>query len=204
MKFFIEIVISGILSGLMYSLVALGFVLIFKASGVLNFAQGAMVYAAALVVVGLIDYQVPMWLAIIASFIFMVLIGICTERFVLGKLVNQPPITLFMATIGLSFLIEGFAPILFGNDVRPIDLGIVDEPIQSIMDLTGIGISKLDLFSSGIIILLVVLLALLFQYTKVGRACRAVVGHSAGKDLDNCLGDCWFCRVSRRTPLGIT
>jgi len=151
----------------MYSLVALGFVLIFKASGVLNFAQGAMVYTAALVVVGLIDYSVPMWIAIIAAFVFMVIIGMCTERFVLGKLVNQPPITLFMATIGLSFLLEGLAPILFGNDVRPIDLGIVDEPIESILTLTGIGISKLDLFSSGIIILLVTLLALLFNTQKL-------------------------------------
>ena len=107
MKFFLEIVISGILSGLMYSLVALGFVLIFKASGVLNFAQGAMVYSAALAVVSFIDQGLPMWLAVIAAFAFMVIVGICTEKFVLGKLVNQPPITLFMATIGLSFFLDG-------------------------------------------------------------------------------------------------
>ena len=156
MQFFIEIVINGILSGLMYSLVALGFVLIFKASGVLNFAQGAMVYSSALAVVGFIDQGLPMWLAILGAFAFMVIIGICTEKFVLSKLVNQPPITLFMATIGLSFFLDGLSPILFGTEVRPINLGIVDEPIQSVMDLTGIGISKLYLFSSGIIIVLVI------------------------------------------------
>jgi len=192
MKFFIEIVISGILSGLMYSLVALGFVLIYKASGVFNFAQGAMVYAAALAVVGFIDYGMPMWLAIIAAFVFMVIVGILTEKFVLGKLVNQPPITLFMATIGLSFFLDGLSPILFGSEVRPINLGIVDEPIQTIMDLTGIGISKLDLFSSGIIILLVIILALLFQYTKVGRALRAVADdHQAALSLGIPLENIW-------------
>jgi len=147
MQFFIEIVISGVLSGLMYSLVALGFVLIFKASGVFNFAQGAMVYAAALAVVGLMGYGIPMWLSIIGAFFYMVLIGMGAERFVLGKLVNQPGITLFMATIGLSYFLEGLSSILFGNEVRSIDLGIVDEPIQSIMDATGLGISKFDLFA---------------------------------------------------------
>jgi branched-chain amino acid transport system permease protein len=192
MQFFIEIVISGIFSGVMYALVALGFVLIFKASGVFNFAQGAMVYCAALAVVGLIDFGLPMWLAVIGSFLFMVLIGICTEKFVLSKLVNQPPITLFMATIGLSFFLDGFAPIVFGTDVRPIELGIVDEPILSIMDSTGIGISKFDLTASGLIILLVVVLALLFQYTKIGRALRAVADdHQAALSLGIPLKNIW-------------
>jgi branched-chain amino acid transport system permease protein len=192
MQFFIEIVMSGILSGLMYSLVALGFVLIFKASGVLNFAQGSMVYTAALAVVGLIDMGMPMWLAILAAFLFMVLVGICTERFVLGKLVNQPPISLFMATIGLSFFLDGLAPILFGSEIRPINLGIVDEPIQSIMTATGIGISKLDLFSSFIILILVLVLTLLFQYTRVGRALRAVADdHQAALSLGIPLENIW-------------
>jgi len=192
MQFFIEIVMSGILSGLMYSLVALGFVLIFKASGVLNFAQGSMVYTAALAVVGWIDMGMPMWLAILAAFLFMVLVGICTERFVLGKLVNQPPISLFMATIGLSFFLDGLAPILFGSEIRPINLGIVDEPIQSIMTATGIGISKLDLFSSFIIVILVLVLTLLFQYTRVGRALRAVADdHQAALSLGIPLENIW-------------
>jgi branched-chain amino acid transport system permease protein len=192
MQFFIEIVISGVFSGLMYALVALGFVLIFKASGVFNFAQGAMIYCAALAVVGLIDMGLPMWLAVIGSFIFMVIIGFSTQRFVLSKLVNQPPITLFMATIGLSFFLDGLGPILFGSDVRAINLGIVDEPIQAIMDSTGIGISKFDLTASGIIILLVVSLTLLFQYTKVGRALRAVADdHQAALSIGIPLKNIW-------------
>ncbi len=192
MQFFFEIVISGVLSGLMYSLVALGFVLIYKASGVFNFAQGAMVYSAALAVVGCIDLGLPMWMAIIASFIFMVIIGICTEKYILGKLVNQPPITLFMATIGLSFFLDGLSPILFGTEIRPINLGIVDEPIQYLMDTTGLGVSKLDLVSSGIILLLVLALALLFQYTKVGRALRAVADdHQAALSLGIPLQNIW-------------
>ena len=192
MQFFLEIAISGIFSGLMYALVALGFVLIFKASGVLNFAQGAMVYSAALAVVGLIDWGLPMWLAIIGAFVFMIIVGIGTEKFVLGKLVNQPPITLFMATIGLSFFLDGLSPILFGSEVRPINLGIVDEPIMSIMDMTGIGISKLDLFSAGIITVLIVLLSLLFKYTKIGRALRAVADdHQAALSLGIPLQTIW-------------
>jgi branched-chain amino acid transport system permease protein len=192
MSFFFEIVISGVLSGLMYSLVALGFVLIFKASGVFNFAQGAMVYFAALAVVGFIDMGMPLWIAIILSFACMVLIGLGTERFVLGKLVNQPAITLFMATIGLSFFLDGLAPILFGDDVRGIDLGIVDEPIESVLDSTGILVSKFDLFASGLIISLVVLLSLFFQFTKVGRALRAVADdHQAALSLGIPLKNIW-------------
>lgn len=192
MSFFLEIVISGVLSGLMYSLVALGFVLIFKASGVFNFAQGAMVYFAALAVVGFIDMGMPLWIAIALSFACMVLIGLGTERFVLGKLVNQPGITLFMATIGLSFFLDGLAPILFGDDVRGIDLGIVDEPIESVLDSTGILVSKFDIFASTLIISLVILLSLFFQFTKVGRALRAVADdHQAALSLGIPLKNIW-------------
>src|SRR5471030_583637 len=98
MQFFLEVTINGLLSGLMYSLVALGFVLIYKASGVFNFAQGSMVYFAALAVVGLMDKGLPMWAAIIGAFVVMLIVGMGTERFVLRKLVNQPPIALFMAS----------------------------------------------------------------------------------------------------------
>jgi len=192
MQFFFEVAISGLLSGLMYSLVALGFVLIYKASGVFNFAQGAMVYFAALAVVGLMDRGLPMWAAIIGSFAVMVVLGLATERFVLRKLVNQPEITLFMATIGLTFFLEGLGPMLFGNEVRAIDIGIVDEPIMSIMDSTGIGISKFDLFASGMVVALVVLLALFFQKTKVGRALRAVADdHQAALSLGIPLQHIW-------------
>jgi branched-chain amino acid transport system permease protein len=192
MQFFFEVAISGLLSGLMYSLVALGFVLIYKASGVFNFAQGAMVYFAALAVVGLMDHGLPMWAAIIGAFLVMVVLGLATERFVLRKLVNQPEITLFMATIGLTFFLEGLGPLLFGNEVRAIDLGIVDEPIMSIMDAIGIGISKFDLFASGMVITLVILLALFFQKTKVGRALRAVADdHQAALSLGIPLQHIW-------------
>ncbi|MBC7502980.1 MAG: branched-chain amino acid ABC transporter permease [Herminiimonas sp.] len=192
MQFFFEVTISGLLSGLMYSLVALGFVLIYKASGVFNFAQGAMVYFAALAVVGLIDLGLPMWAAVIGAFIVMLVVGLATERFVLRKLVNQPPITLFMATIGLTFFLEGLGPLLFGSGVRAIDLGIVDEPIMSIMDATGIGISKFDLFASGTVIALVAMLALFFQKTKIGRALRAVADdHQAALSLGIPLQHIW-------------
>jgi branched-chain amino acid transport system permease protein len=192
MQFFFEILINGMLSGLMYSLVALGFVLIYKASGVFNFAQGAMVYFAALAVVGLMDKGWPMWAAIGGAFVVMLILGLATERLVLRKLVNQPAITLFMATIGLSFFVEGLGPLLFGSEVRAIDLGIVDEPIEAIMNSVGIGVSKFDLFASGMVILLVTLLSLFFQKTKVGRALRAVADdHQAALSLGIPLQHIW-------------
>src|SRR6218665_2244946 len=130
--------------------------------------------------------------AIIGSFMAMILLAIATERLVLRKLVNQPPITLFMATIGLAFFFEGLGPLLFGMEVRAIDLGIVDEPIMPIMDRLGIGISKFDLFSSGTVIALVALLALFFQRTKLGRALRAVADdHQAALSLGIPLQHIW-------------
>ncbi len=192
MQFFFEVLITGMLSGLMYSLVALGFVLIYKASGVFNYAQGAMVYFAALATVGMIDWGMPLWAAVIGAFFVMIAVGLSTERLVLRKLVNQPPITLFMATIGLAFFLEGLGPLLFGSGVRPINLGIVDEPIASIMTRFGIGISKFDLFASGMVLLLVTLLALFFQKTKIGRALRAVADdHQAALSLGIPLQHIW-------------
>jgi len=192
MQFFFEVLIGGLLSGIMYSLVALGFVLIFKASGVFNFAQGAMVYFAALAVVGFLDKGAPLWLAIILAFIVMTLFGIATEKFVLRKMVNQPPIALFMATIGLAFFVEGMAPLLFGNDVRPLDIGLIDEPIPAILDSFGIVVSRFDLAAAGIAALLVVVLALFFQYTRVGRALRAVADdHQAALSIGIPLQHIW-------------
>jgi branched-chain amino acid transport system permease protein len=191
-QFFIEVTIGGLLSGVMYSLVALGFVLIYKASGVFNFAQGAMVYFAALSVVGCVEKGAPLWLAVILAFIIMVLFGIATEKFVLRKLVNQPPITLFMATIGLAFFIEGAAPIIWGDTVRPVDLGIVDDPIAAIMDSTGMLISTFDLAAAGIAAVLVAVLALFFQKTKIGRALRAVADdHQAALSIGIPLQHIW-------------
>ena len=110
MQFFFEVLIGGLLSGIMYSLVALGFVLIYKASGVFNFAQGSLVFFAALTFVGLQEHGFNFWLALAATLGVMILIGLATERIVLRPLVNQPQITLFMATIGLSFVLECRSP----------------------------------------------------------------------------------------------
>src|SRR3982751_2770188 len=145
MSFFFEVLIGGLLSGVMYSLVALGFVLIYKASGVFNFAQGAMVFFAALTYVGLLEHGFSPWLAVPATLVVMVILALLTERFVLRPLVNQPQISLFMATIGLTFFIEGLAQILWGANVRGLDLGVADEPIQWVTSTTGISVSKFDL-----------------------------------------------------------
>lgn len=192
MQFFFEVLIGGLLSGMMYSLVALGFVLIFKASGVLNFAQGAMVYFAALSLVGCMDKGAPLWLAFILAFVVMTLLAVATEKFVLRKMVNQTPISLFMATIGLSFFVEGLAPMLWGNEVRPLDIGIVDQPIAWILDRYNIVVSTFDLFAAGLALVLVAGLALFFQYTRVGRALRAVADdHQAALSIGISLQRIW-------------
>ena len=192
MNFFFEVLIGGLLSGIMYSLVALGFVLIYKASGVLNFAQGAMVFFAALSLVGCMEKGAPLWLAFILAFAIMTLLGIATERFVLRKMVNQTPISLFMATIGLSFFIEGLAPMIWGNQVRPLDIGLVDEPIAWILDNYNIVVSTFDLAAAGIAMALVAALALFFQYTRVGRALRAVADdHQAALSIGISLQRIW-------------
>src|SRR6516165_1180142 len=177
----------------MYSLVALGFVLIYKASGVFNFAQGAMVFFAAATFVGLQqDYHINFWLAIPLALAAMVALGLATERVVLRPLVNQPQITLFMATIGLSFVLEGVAQILWGANVRGLDIGIQDEPIQWISDTTGINVSKFDLFAAGIAGALVVSLAIFFNRTRIGRALRAVADdHQAALAIGIPLQQIW-------------
>lgn len=192
MGFFFEVLIGGLLSGVMYSFVALGFVLIYKASGVFNFAQGAMVFAAALTFVGFQELGAPFWLALLLAFAVMVVLGILTERIVLRPLVNQPPITLFMATIGLTYVIEGLAQGVWGANVRGLELGIQDEPIQWLLEATDIGVSKFDLFGAGVAALLVTLLALFFQYTRIGRALRAVADdHQAALSIGIPLQNIW-------------
>ncbi|MGK5058393.1 branched-chain amino acid ABC transporter permease [Janthinobacterium sp. LB2P49] len=175
MNFFFEVLIGGLLSGVMYALVAIGFVLIYKASGVFNFAQGAMVFFAALTCVGIMDkFGLSLWLAIPLTMLTMIVLGMAIERVVLRPLVNQPEITLFMATIGLTFFIEGLAQLMWGSQVHKLDLPIEDVPMQFLMDRFDINISQFDLMAAGICALLVVCLALLFSKTKVGRALRAV------------------------------
>jgi branched-chain amino acid transport system permease protein len=169
-QFFTEVLIGGLLAGIMYSLVALGFVLIYKASGVLNFAQGAMVFFAALVFAGMTERGMNFWLAIAATLAVMIALAFGIERFVLRPLVNQPAITLFMATIGLAFLIEGTAQGVLGAQVHSLDIGVPDVPFS----VRGINISQFDLFAAGTAAVLVTALALFFKKTRIGRALRAV------------------------------
>jgi branched-chain amino acid transport system permease protein len=192
MQFFFEVLIGGLLAGVMYSLVALGFVLIYKASGVFNFAQGAMVFFAALTMVGFTELGAPFWLAIALSLGAMVILAFFTERVVLRPLVNQPQIILFMATIGLTFFIEGVAQLSWGAQVRALDLGIADEPIEWISLRTGMSISKFDLVASGIAAVLVAVLAVFFNKTRVGRALRAVADdHQAALAVGISLQRIW-------------
>ncbi|WP_212592262.1 MULTISPECIES: branched-chain amino acid ABC transporter permease [unclassified Janthinobacterium] len=175
MNFFFEVLIGGLLSGVMYALVAIGFVLIYKASGVFNFAQGAMVFFAALTCVGIMDkFGLSLWLAIPLTMLTMIVLGMAIERVVLRPLVNQPEITLFMATIGLTFFIEGLAQLMWGSQVHKLDLPIEDVPMQFLMDHFDINISQFDMVAAGVCAVLVICLALLFSKTKVGRALRAV------------------------------
>ena len=175
MAFFFEVLIGGLLSGVMYSLVALGFVLIYKASGVFNFAQGAMVFFAAATFVGLMqDYSLNFWVALVVALGVMILLGLFTERAVLRPLVNQPQIALFMATIGLTFFIEGLSQMVWGANVRGLELGLQDEPIKWVADTTGMNVSKFDLTAAGVAAVLVTALALFFSRTRIGRALRAV------------------------------
>jgi branched-chain amino acid transport system permease protein len=169
-SFFLEVLVGGLLSGVMYSLIAIGFVLIYQASGVLNFAQGAMVLFAALTFVSLLEYGVSFLLALAATALLMVLLGFAVERLVLRPLVNQPPITLFMATLGLSYVLEGAAQLLWGGEVHPLELGVSDLPLE----FHGIMFSSFDLFAAAVAGVLVVALALFFNATRTGLAFRAV------------------------------
>jgi branched-chain amino acid transport system permease protein len=169
-SFFLEVLAGGLLSGVMYSLVAIGFVLIYKASGVLNFAQGAMVLFAALTFVSLLEYGVSFAVALAATALLMVLLGFAVERVVLRPLINQPPITLFMATLGLSYVLEGAAQLLWGGEVHALELGISDLPLE----FHGIMFSSFDLFAAGVAGVLVVALTLFFNATRTGLAFRAV------------------------------
>ena len=170
MEFFFEVLLGGLLAGVMYSLVAIGFVLIYKASGVFNFAQGAMVLFAALTFVSLHERGMPFWLAFAVTLAAMVVIALLVERFVLRPLVNRSPITLFMATLGLSYMIEGAAQALWGAQVHGLELGISDEPLA----LGGVLLSQFDLFAAGTAAVLVTALSLLFSKTRIGLSLRAV------------------------------
>jgi branched-chain amino acid transport system permease protein len=169
MGFFFEVLVAGLAVGVMYALVAIGFVLIYKTSGVLNFAQGAMLLFAALTFVSLHEKGMPFALALLITLAIMVLLGIAIEKFVLRPMVNQPPITLFMVTLGLSYIIEGGAELIWGTQVHGLDLGIEDTPMQ----IAGVLVSRFDLFCAGVAAVMVALLTVLFRYTRTGLAFRA-------------------------------
>jgi branched-chain amino acid transport system permease protein len=186
--FLIEVLIGGVCAGLLYSLVALGFVLIFKASGVFNFAQGVMVLFAALTLVGLIEHGVPVAVALILTVLVMIALAFAIERAVLRPLVNQPHIILFMATIGLNFFLEGFGEMLWGANVKKLDVGIPDESIK----VAGILVNKLELTAALTAGLLVAVLAAFFQRTRIGRALRAVADdHEAALSIGIPLKTIW-------------
>jgi branched-chain amino acid transport system permease protein len=172
--FFIEVLAGGLLAGVMYALVALGFVLIYKASGVFNFAQGAMVFFAALTFVSLVERGWNFWLALVVTLAVMVVLGLATERVVLRPLVNQAQITLFMATIGLTFVLEGLSQWIWGSQPHGLELGIPDVPMEWLSQKWNINISQFDLFAAFVAGALVAVLAVFFQKTRIGRALRAV------------------------------
>lgn len=167
---FLETLIGGLLAGTMYSLVAIGFVLIYKASGVFNFAQGAILLFSALFLVTLNEHGVPFVLAVLATLVVLVLLSMLIERLVLRPLTNRSPMTLFMATLGVSYVIEGVAQGVMGANVHELDLGIEDVPVF----IGELMISQFDLVAAITAGLLVGLLALLFNKTRIGISLRAV------------------------------
>lgn len=204
MAFFLETLIGGLMTGMLYALVALGFVLIFKASGVFNFAQGAMVLFAALAMARFAEW-IPQWLgiertwwtllaALIVALAGMVLIAWLIERLALRSLVNQEPITLLMATLGIAYFLDGLGPLLFGSGVYGIDVGMPKDPVfmlENVFD-GGVMVSKEDLYAALIAAALVISLSIFFQKTRTGRALRAVADdHQAAQSVGIPLSRIW-------------
>jgi len=187
--FLVEVLLGGVATGLMYSLVALGFVLIFKASGVFNFAQGVMVLFAALTLVGLMERGVPVAVALVMTMAVMVGLAFLIERVVLRPLVNQEAIILFMATIGLNFFLEGFGEMVWGANVKKLDVGIPDRSFI----VAGVQINQLEMSAAATAAVLVAILAVFFQRTRIGRALRAVADdHEAALSIGIPLKTIWL------------
>src|SRR6266403_2698175 len=187
-RFLVEVLIGGVAAVLMYSLVALGFVLIFKASGVFNFAQGVMVLFAALTLVGLMDRGVPVAIALALTIGVMVALAFAIERVVLRPLVNQAAIILFMATIGLNFFLEGFGEMVWGSNVKRLDVGIPDRSFI----VAGVQINQLEMSAAATSAVMVAVLAVFFQRTRIGRALRAVADdHEAALSIGIPLKTIW-------------
>ena len=204
MAFFLETLLGGLMAGMLYSLVALGFVLIFKASGVFNFAQGAMVLFAALAMARFAVW-IPAWTGIdnpivanVAAFIIasiiMFVVAWVIEKFVLRHLVNQEGTTLLMATLGISYFLDGLGQTIFGSDIYKIDIGMPKEPIMAFESVFqgGILINKEDLYAALIAAVMVAALSLFFQKTSTGRALRAVADdHQAAQSIGIPLNRIW-------------
>ena len=204
MAFFLEALFGGLMAGMLYALVALGFVLIFKASGVFNFAQGAMVLFAALAMARFSEW-IPGWLGIEDKFlgnliafamsaVVMFVLAWLIERLVLRHLVNQEGVTLLMATLGITYFLDGLGQTIFGSAIYQIDVGMPKEPVflfQSVFD-GGVLISLEDVYAACIAALLVVVLSLFFQKTSTGRALRAVADdHQAAQSIGIPLNRIW-------------
>ena len=204
MAFFLETLFGGLMAGMLYSLVALGFVLIFKASGVFNFAQGAMVLFAALAMARFSEW-IPAWLgldskllgnllAFAVSTVLMFMLAWLIERLVLRHLVNQEGVTLLMATLGITYFIEGFGQTLFGSDIYKIDVGMPKDPMFVLEGLFegGVLINQEDVIAAVVAAVLVAALSLFFQKTSTGRALRAVADdHQAAQSIGIPLNRIW-------------
>ena len=217
--FAMEVTLNGLMAGVLYSLVALGFVLIFKASGIFNYAQGVMALFAALTLVGIQDglvpfahlinaifgtnvhhfgWHVPAVFAIILTLGVMVLFAIIVERYILKHLVNQEPIILFMATIGLAYFMEGFGDLMWGSDIKKLDIGLPQGLNETLESVTygwwgyGFFIDNLDIAATIVAAILVITLTLFSQYSKTGRALRAVADdHQAALSVGISLRFIW-------------
>ena len=201
---FLETLLGGLMTGMLYSLIALGFVLIFKASGVFNFAQGAMVLSAALAMARFSEW-IPHWLgfenkllanvlAFVVAMAMMVVAAWLIERLVLSKLVNQEGITLLMATLGIAYFLDGSGQTMFGSDIYKIDIGLPKDPIFLLEGTFqgGILVNTEELYAAVIAAALVALLTLFFQKTKTGRALRAVADdHQAAQSIGIPLNHIW-------------
>ncbi len=204
MGFFLETLLGGLMAGMLYSLVALGFVLIYKASGVFNFAQGAMVLFAALAMARFAEW-IPQWTGIdnkifanVAGFLIagvvMFAVAWVIERLVLRHLVNQEGATLLMATLGITYFLEGLGQTIFGSSIYKIDIGMPKDPVLILESMLegGILINKEDLYAALIAVLLVGLLSIFFQKTSTGRALRAVADdHQAAQSIGIPLNRIW-------------
>jgi branched-chain amino acid transport system permease protein len=186
--FFIEVVIGGLSAGVMYSLVALGFVLIFKASGVFNFAQGVLALFAALTLVGIMDWGIPAPIAVLITAGVMVVLAYAIERLVLRHLVNQEQIILFMSTLGLAYFLEGLGDTLWGSNVKRLDLGIPEASFE----IQGVLLNQFELVAAASAGTMVAVLAVFFHRTRVGRALRAVADdHQAALSVGIPLKSIW-------------